>query len=81
MHVVANCLNPFKIVINDRVLIKAPKPDSIISPKVTHVIKEFIVTHPLPSSTLLPAPPSLPPLLPIPTVIICFDHQLLPPYC
>jgi len=35
-HVAANCPSPFKIAIKDRVPIEAPKPDSIISPKVTH---------------------------------------------
>ena len=42
-HITANCPSPFKIAIIDRVFIEAPKPDSIISPKVTLVIKEFNV--------------------------------------
>jgi len=39
MCVTANCPSPFKID-NDGVSIEAPKPDSIISLKVTPVIKE-----------------------------------------
>ena len=78
-HVAANCSNPFKIAINDRVFIETLKPDSIISPKVTHMIKEFTVTRPFPSLTLLPTPPSPPPLLSTPTIVTCFGHQPLPP--
>ena len=77
-HVDANYSNPCKIVINDVVLIEAPKPDSTISPKVAHVIKEFTDTRPLPSPALLSTPPSPPPLLLIPTIVTCFDYQPLP---
>ena len=37
-HVAANCPSSFKIDINDGVPIETPKPSSIISLKVTHVI-------------------------------------------
>ena len=78
-HVAANCPSPFKIVINDRVLIKASKSDSIVSLKATHVIKKFTVTCHFDFPALLPTPPSLPPLLPTPTIVTCFGYQLLPP--
>ena len=42
-HVAVNCLSPFKIAINDRVLLETPKPDSTISSKVTLMIKKFSV--------------------------------------
>ena len=45
-HVVVNYLTPFNIVIIDRVFIKAPNSDSTISPKATHMIKEFSVVSP-----------------------------------
>jgi len=40
---------------------------------------EFPVTRRFPSLDLLPTPPSLSPLLPTPTVVICFGHQPLLP--
>ena len=78
-HVVANCPSPFKIDINDGVLIEAHKSDNTISSKVNPVIKEFIDTRPFPSSALLPTPPSPPPLLLTPVVVSYFSYQLLPP--
>ena len=52
-HVAVNCPSPFKIAINDEVSIETSKPDSIISLKVTHVIKELTVTRHFPSTALL----------------------------
>ena len=77
-HVATNYPSPFKIAINDEVFIEAPKPDSTISLKVTHMIKEFIVIHHLSSMALLSTPLSPSFLLPTPTVDIYFDHQPLP---
>jgi len=73
-HVAVNYASSFKIVINDKISTEAPKPDSNISLKITHVIKEFTVTRPISSSALLLTPPSPPPLLLIPTIITCFGH-------
>ena len=76
-HVAAKYPSTFKIAITDGVPIEAPKPDSTISLKVTHAIKEFTITRPLLFPALLSTPPSLPPLLPISIVVTCFDHQSL----
>jgi len=77
----ANYLRPFKIVINDRVLIEAFKPDSIISPKVTLVIKKFTVTRPFSSLALLPTPLSLPHLLLTFPVVTCLVTNPFLPFC
>ena len=77
--VVVNCPNPFKIDINNEGPIETHKLNSTISLKVTHVIKEFIVTRPFPYPGLMSTPPSSSPLLPIPTIITCFGHQSLSP--
>ena len=45
-HVATNCLIPFNIATVDRVPIEPPKPDSIISPKITPLLKEFSVVPP-----------------------------------
>ena len=74
-YIAANYPSPFKIAINDRVLIEVSKPDGIISLKVTLVTKKFIVTCPFSSSFLLPTPLSLSSLLSAPVVITCFGHH------
>ena len=75
-YIAANCPNLFKIVINDGVPIEAHKP--IISLKVTHMVKEFIVIRPFSSLALL-TPLSPPSLLLTPTVVTYFGHQSLSP--
>jgi len=51
-HTAANCPTLFKIIIIEKVSIEAPKPDSIIFPKVTHVTKEFNVVFPAVMATV-----------------------------
>jgi len=72
---VANCPSKFKIVINDRNPIEAPKLAGTIFSKVTVVIKEFTVTCLFSSPGLLPTPPSL---LLTPAVVPHFGHQSFP---
>ena len=94
-HFTVNYPTPFMIANIDRVFIDTPNPDSTISPKITHMIKEFNVVSPavttivsfvttttvfyLPFSTLLSTSPFLLLLLLTLIIIVCSGRQPFPP--